>query len=116
MRALHRLASTSIDASVSENGGEKMETSVAEEIRRFVIGNYLFGDESRMPDDDESLIENGVVDSTGILELIEFLEETFAITVAEFETVPQNLGSITGVVTYVGAKLTDTRSPATVGP
>lgn len=81
-----------------------MDTWTAERVRRFVIDNYLFGDVSRMPADDESLIENGVVDSTGILELIEFLEETFAMTVAESETVPQNLGSVAGVVAYVSSK------------
>lgn len=58
-----------------------------------------------MPADDESLIEGGVVDSTGVLELIEFLEEAFGISVEETETVPQNLGSISGIESYVARKL-----------
>lgn len=69
------------------------------------MSNYLFGDESRMPDDGEALIEGGVVDSTGILELIEFLEETFEISVDESETIPENLGSVLGIVSYVTTKM-----------
>jgi acyl carrier protein len=82
-----------------------MESSVGSQVRSFVVANYLFGDDGRMPSDDESLIEGGVIDSTGVLELIEYLEETFGISVAESETVPQNLGSIAGIETYVSHKL-----------
>ena len=87
-----------------------MQTSITEQIREFVVLNYLFGDEGRLPEDDESLIESGVVDSTGILELIEFLEETFDISVGESETVPQNLGSVSAIVGYVARKLEVGRS------
>ena len=82
-----------------------MESSVGSQVRSFVVANYLFGDDARMPADDDSLIEGGVIDSTGVLELIEFLEETFDISVAESETVPQNLGSISGIEAYVARKL-----------
>lgn len=83
---------------------------VAARVRAFVIDNYLFGDDSRAPADDESLIEQGVIDSTGILELIEFLEETFGIAVAEAETIPENLGSIAAIARYVGVKLGEAES------
>lgn len=89
-----------------------MQTSITEQVREFVVVNYLFGDESRLPAETESLIESGVVDSTGILELIEFLEETFGISVGESETIPQNLGSIAGIVGYVTRKLEVGRSPS----
>lgn len=82
-----------------------MDASVGTTVRSFVVDNYLFGDRARMPGDDESLIETGVIDSTGVLELIEFLEESFGISVEETETVPQNLGSITGIEGYVDRKL-----------
>lgn len=88
-------------------GESTVETSVADQIRSFVVNNYLFGDQSRLPADSESLIETGVVDSTGILELIEFLEETFAITVEDSETVPDNLGSVAGIDAFVSSKLRD---------
>ena len=82
-----------------------MHNSVADEVRSFVVTNYLFGDEARLPAGAESLIESGVVDSTGILELIEFLEETFEISIEDTETVPDNLGSIAGITRFVEGKL-----------
>ena len=82
-----------------------MESSVGSKVRPFSVANYLFGADARMPADDDSLIEGGVIDSTGVLELIEFLEETFDISVAESETVPQNLGSLSGIEAYVSRKL-----------
>ncbi len=81
-----------------------METQIAAQLREFISSAYLFGDESRMPADADSLLETGILDSTGVLELIEFLEETFQITVEDTETVPENLGSIGGLVRYVLVK------------
>lgn len=81
-----------------------MEGDIRQELREFIGTNYLFGDHTRMPADEESLLEHGVVDSTGILELIEFLEGHFGITVAESETVVDNLGSIGGLTRFVMQK------------
>lgn len=88
-----------------ETSGGQVESSLRSRVRSFIVDNYLFGDESGVPGDDDSLIESGVIDSTGVLELIEFLEDAFGITVDESETVPQNLGSISGIVRFVQAKL-----------
>lgn len=81
-----------------------MESGVRAQVADFVVTNYLFGDTSRLPADDESLVETGVVDSTGILELVEFLEQTFGISVTDEETVPDNLGSIANLTRYVTEK------------
>ncbi|OLT21963.1 acyl carrier protein [Ornithinimicrobium sp. CNJ-824] len=81
-----------------------MSSHVPERIRQFILTSYLFGDHHRMPSDTESLMASGVLDSTGVLELIEFLESEFGISVAESETVPANLDSIDGLVCYVSAK------------
>lgn len=81
-----------------------MTAQVAEQVQKFILDAFLFGDERRMPTDSESLMESGVLDSTGVLELIEFLEEEFSITVEQSETVPANLDSIAGVVSYVSTK------------
>lgn len=81
-----------------------MESGVRSQVADFVVTNYLFGDASRLPADDESLVESGIVDSTGILELVEFLERTFGISVTDEETIPDNLGSIAGLVRYVSEK------------
>ena len=89
-----------------------MHTSVADQVREFVVTNYLFGNQGRLPADSESLIESGVVDSTGILELIEFLEESFDISVGDAETVPDNLGSVEGIARFVGSKLMNSAAPS----
>lgn len=81
-----------------------MEAQVREELRDFIVTSYLFGDVSRMPADGDSLIESGVVDSTGILELIEFVESTYGIEVSETETVPDNLGSVANLTRFVVRK------------
>ena len=64
-----------------------------ESVRQFIRETFLFGDGEWLQDD-MSFLENGVVDSTGILELIMFLEETYGITIADDELVPENLDSI----------------------
>lgn len=81
-----------------------MKAHVAEQLREFIKQSYLFGDTERMPSDSDSLLQTGVLDSTGVLELIEFLEAEFAISVEESETVPANLDSISGLVRYVASK------------
>jgi acyl carrier protein len=77
---------------------------IRNELREFIGDNYLFGDHDRLPDDEASLLEEGIVDSTGILELIEFLEDHFGIVVGESETVFENLGSVGGLTRFVASK------------
>lgn len=77
-------------------------------IAAFIIANFLFGDAAKKPLGEQSLIESGIVDSTGILELIEFLESEFRISVREDETVPQNLDSLMALGRFVERKLTET--------
>lgn len=81
-----------------------MDTGVREDLVKFIVANYLFGDVSRIPADEESLVGAGIVDSTGVLELIEFLETHFGIEVLDSETTPRNLGSIASLVTFVERK------------
>jgi acyl carrier protein len=81
-----------------------VEQEIKTELREFVSTNYLFGDRTRLPADDDSLLENGILDSTGVLELIEFLEAQFGIEVSDTETVPDNLGSIGGLTRFVVVK------------
>jgi acyl carrier protein len=75
-----------------------------EEVAGFILENFLFGDKQRLPKNDASLIENGVVDSTGILELIDFLEKKYSISVDERETTPDNLDSIEKIVLFLKKK------------
>ncbi|MDN5995173.1 acyl carrier protein [Acidipropionibacterium jensenii] len=80
------------------------DATLREKVRGFVLEDLLLGDSERLPSDDSSLLETGVIDSTGILELIEFLEQNFAIQVADNETIPENLDGIDRVVSYVLSK------------
>lgn len=82
-----------------------------EQIRTFVIDNYLFGEEGKLGSDD-SFMESGIIDSTGILELVRFLETTFGITVADEELIPGNLDSINKIVAFLQEKMS---LSATVG-
>jgi acyl carrier protein len=90
-----------------------MKERVRADLGGFVIDTFLFGDASGLPGDDDSLITGGVIDSTGVLELIEFLESHFAIEVTEDETVPANLDSIGRLVDYVLRK--KSLAPESVG-
>lgn len=74
---------------------------VRSQLRDFVVANYLFGDRTRLPEDSAPLMDRGLIDSTGILELIEFLEEEFGLEVREEETLPENLDSIDALTGYV---------------
>jgi len=81
-----------------------MNANVRLKVVDFIVGNCLFGDVIKAPADDESLVQTGVIDSTGVLELIEFLEVEFGIEVLEEETIPENLDSIARLCRYVGSK------------
>lgn len=72
-------------------------------VRGFIVENFLFGDENGVKYD-TSFLDEGIIDSTGILELVSFLEEEFGISVEDEELVPENLGSIDNVVAYLEKK------------
>ena len=73
-------------------------------IRAFIVENFLFGDESHPLPADQSLIDNDLVDSTGILELVGFIEERFAISIADADIVPANLDSIDRIAGFIARK------------
>jgi acyl carrier protein len=73
-------------------------------LRRFVIDNFLFGREEELGDSD-SFLENGIIDSTGVLELISFLEQRFGLELAETDLTPENLDSIDKVTRLVESRL-----------
>jgi acyl carrier protein len=75
-----------------------------EAIRRFLSENFLLGDDPAGLPVGASLIEAGVIDSTGVLELVGFLEETYDIRIADDELVPENLDSIENIIRYVQGK------------
>jgi len=84
--------------------GEALNTQIRAVLAEFIVTNYFFGDTARVPRDDDSLVEQGIIDSTGILELIEFLKSHFKVEVSESETVPENLGSISNLTEFIMSK------------
>ena len=78
--------------------------SVAEQVQKYILENILFSqDASQLPLDD-SFLEKGIIDSTGMLEVIFFLEETFQVKVADDEMIPANLDSVNKIAAYVARK------------
>lgn len=75
----------------------------ANAIREFISDSFLYGDETL--NDSDSFLENGVIDSTGVLELVSFLEDRFQISVNDEELVPDNLDSIERLLNFVQQKL-----------
>jgi acyl carrier protein len=75
-----------------------------QQIKTFVLQNFLFSDDEGAVGDTDSLIRGGVIDSTGIHELVLFLEESFAIRVASEEMTPANFDSIVAVDAFVARK------------
>jgi acyl carrier protein len=74
-----------------------------DQVQQFVVDNFLFGDGGRL-DTDTSFLNEGIIDSTGILELIMFLEETFDVKIEDQELVPENLDSINSIQRFIEAK------------
>jgi len=77
---------------------------VEEKIRSFILENYLFTDEQSALSNSDSFMETGIIDSTGILEVIYFLEEELDVIVDDEEMIPENLDSVDNIVAFVNTK------------
>ena len=77
--------------------------SYVEKVRSFIVEKFLFGDGEHLAED-TSFLEEGIIDSTGILELVEFLEENYGIIVEDDELIPENMDSLIKVARYLGKK------------
>ena len=84
-------------------------------IRQFIIDNFLFGQDASGLQDGTSLLEQGIIDSTGVLELVAWIEHHFGITVRDAEVVPENLDTIARLCAFVARKLPVPREPAVAG-
>ena len=86
-----------------------MSNSIRSVIRNFIEENFLFQIGEKQLSDEQSLLEAGVVDSTGVLELVGFLEERFDLQVADKDIVPQNLDNIKAITNFVERKIAHTQ-------
>lgn len=78
--------------------------AIATVIRKYVLENYLFTDNEDELNNNDSFLEKGILDSTGILEIITLIEEQFGIKVDDAEMIPENLDSVNNIVSYVTKK------------
>lgn len=80
-----------------------IDVNTKELIRQFVVDTFMFGDEGDLADED-SLIASGIMDSTGVLELVTFIEEKFAFKMNDVEMTPENLDGIHRIVTFIESR------------
>ncbi len=77
--------------------------SKREKIRSFIVDNFLFGDDRGLHDD-SSFLDEGIIDSTGIMQLVAFLGEEFLVSIEDRELIPDNLDSINKVTAFIERK------------
>ncbi len=75
-----------------------------DQIRGFIVENFLFGDAEPLSDDDLSLLDNGIVDSVGVMEMVAWLEQNHGLKIADQELVPENFDSVARLVRFVERK------------
>jgi acyl carrier protein len=81
------------------------QTIVRKELRQYIVDSLLIGDDQVVFADAESLMKNGIIDSTGVLELTAHLEERYNVTPSDDEMLPTNLDSIDNLVNFIQRKL-----------
>jgi acyl carrier protein len=75
-----------------------------QQIRSFILSSFLFTDDESKLKNNDSLLEQGIMDSTGVLELVAFLESQFGIKVADDELLPENLDSVHQIAAFIARK------------
>lgn len=80
------------------------QTDIRSAVRDFIVNNFLFGANGDSFADNDSLVTKGIIDSTGILELIEFLAQNYHIDIKDEEMSPENLDSIDNISSFVARK------------
>jgi len=78
--------------------------NLSNDIREYIIDNFLFGEPGNLSDD-TSFMEGGIVDSTGILEIVGYIEEKYGITIVDAELIPENFNSINNISKFLERKL-----------
>lgn len=78
--------------------------NIEEKVRGYILENYLFSVDQSELNNDDSFLDKGIIDSTGVLEIIFFLDEEFGINVEDEEILPENLDSVNFIVNYINLK------------
>jgi acyl carrier protein len=80
------------------------EADIVDETRRYISENFLYARPDRVVAEDEHLMERGIVDSMGMMELIDFLEERFGVQPADEEITEQNFATLRRIAAFVARK------------
>ncbi len=89
------------------------DTSIKQQVVDYLTANFLFDSAKQIPEND-SLLETGIIDSTGVLELIGFIEKNYGIKVQDEELVPENLDTINSISRFIREKLDQKKQAAAV--
>ena len=84
------------------NQGKKEE--IKNTIAKFIHDNFLFGSSTAELGGDDSFLEQGIIDSTGVLELVNFIQKTFGIFIEDDELIPDNLDSLNKITAFINSK------------
>lgn len=77
---------------------------IERELTAFIVENFLFGNADQAPDPEDSFMDDGLVDSTGVLELVTYIEGRYEITVNDDDLTPENLDSVRSIARFVQRK------------
>jgi acyl carrier protein len=91
------------ELTLTQEGGKKMGTNIKQQVRQYILDNFMMGGAADIPDD-ASFMDRHIIDSTGFLELISFVEQAFAIQIADDEMMPENLDSLNNIERFVQQK------------
>ena len=83
---------------------EKHVQQIDHAVRHFIVERFLYGDQSAPLADADSLLDKGIIDSTGVLELVAYLQSEFGIEILDEEIIPDNLDSIFKLTQYIQRK------------
>ena len=81
------------------------QDNLRKELKDFIVELFLMGDKNECPGDSDSFMKEGIIDSTGVLELVAFIEDKYSFSVEDDEMTPANLDSIDNLVIFISGKL-----------
>lgn len=85
--------------------------NIKSEIRNFIVDNFLYGQDDNALGEDDSFLRTGIIDSTGVLELVSFVQEKFGITVGDEELLPDNFDSLNRLALFITKKIESNPHP-----
>jgi acyl carrier protein len=83
----------------------------AARVKEYIIDNFLFGVDGDALGEDDSFLQNGIIDSTGIVEVVAWIEETYGVKVRDMDLLPENFDSVNQLAAYIGRNVSASQTP-----